>query len=132
MELTLYRYPITPDDVGVFGYLLTEDGAAICETLEHDFGGKPIVPPGKYTCVKGEHCLKNGRPFTTFEVTGVPGHWGILFHCGNKNADSQGCILVGDTFDSNGEGMILGSRNAFKRFMEYVGNTKEFTLHVLE
>ena len=130
MELTLYRYPIL-DDNGIFGYLLTEGGEALCETLEHSFDGKPALPPGTYVCQRGPHCLKNGHPFTTFEVTGVPGHTGILFHCGNRNEDSKGCILVGDTWEQVG-GMITGSRVAFNRFLVYTKDLDSFTLHVLE
>lgn len=130
MNLTLYRYPHHDED-GIFGYLITEDGTSLCETLEHSFDGKPAIPPGTYVCQRGTHCLHNGHPFTTFEVTGVPGHTGILLHCGNKNGDSKGCILVGDTWD-HADGMILGSRIAFDRFLAFTKNLETFTLRVLE
>lgn len=129
MDLTLSRY-LREAEHGVFGFMMTMAGTAICETLEHSFDGKAIIPPGTYTCARGMHALKNGVPFETFEVTGVEGHSGLLFHTGNTNADSHGCILVGDAFDTT-QPMITGSRIAFARFMEYQARCAHFTLHVL-
>ena len=130
MNLRLKRYPPDPD--GIFGVLYDEEGVEVCETLEHTFDGKPALPPGVYPCVRGEHRLKNLVPFITFEVTSVEGHSGILFHCGNYNADSRGCVLVGDNIlmQSGTPHMITGSRLAFRRFMELQADLDHFTLTV--
>ena len=65
--------------------------------------------------------------FITFEVQNVPGHTGILFHTGNTNRDSEGCILLGSLIKGN---ILLNSRPAFAKFMELLGNLPQFTLEV--
>lgn len=111
-------------------------------TLEHSYendsmAGHPWVPKlenGVYKCVRGIHRLKDMKPFETFEVTGVPGHSGILFHVGNYNKDSEGCILVGHKIAilPGGEKMISGSRDMFAKFMQAQAGCDEFTLTVTE
>ncbi len=129
MTLTLQRALYRSD--GIFGMLLQE-GESVAETLEHSFNRIPVLPPGDYTCVRGTHALSNLKPFQTFEVTQVVGHSGILFHCGNYNADSHGCILLGDFLVETTEGdSISGSRNAFDRFMHLLDGHDSFTLKVL-
>ena len=69
-------------------------------TLEHAyfFNGAytPKLHNGVYTCVRGPHRLHGMIDFfSTFEITKVSGHSGILFHWGNYNEDSEGCILTG-------------------------------------
>ncbi len=130
MNLTLKRNRI--DLYGAFGELLDEKNILVCVTLEHaypvglkDFA--PKLPSGIYKCVRGMHCLLGKNPFITFEITGVSGHVGILFHCGNTNNDSEGCVLLGS---ERGTGCILDSRVAFEKFMALQENVGEFTLTV--
>jgi hypothetical protein len=86
---------------GIFGDLRDESGHLICVTLEHAFHEphdqyEAIIPIGSYNCVRGKHRLLGmTRDFDTFEITHVPGHSQILFHWGNYNKDSKGCILLG-------------------------------------
>jgi hypothetical protein len=56
------------------------------------------------------------------EVKNVPGFTGVYLHIGNFDADSAGCILVGDNADNNiiGPGSISNSTASFKRFYESV------------
>lgn len=122
---------------GVFGHLLYDDGSQFCVTLEHAFltgtdRYAPKIPPGTYLCVRGWHRLHHlADPFETFEVTGVEGHTGILFHIGNYNTDSDGCILVGkDLNESEGIWMISRSRDTFESFMLLHEGQDQFTLTV--
>ena len=131
MNLTLERYRFTED--GIFGHLFDEKGTIRINTLEHSFGDQPKLADGTYTCQRGMHQLEHmTAPFETFEVCGVPEFegvpvWGILFHVGNFNIDSNGCILLGlAAADSS----IISSKEAFGRFMKAQEGTNEFTLQV--
>lgn len=128
MDLTLTRVRFSPE--GIFGRL---EGHRISfqalATLEHSFDGKPALPAGVYKCIRGQHQLAHHDfPFDTFEVTEIPGHTGILFHVGNFNADSSGCILVGLT---QNERQIYCSKEAFWRFMSAQAGVDSFTLTVV-
>jgi len=118
---------------GIFGELFEDDGTKIADTLEHayqNYAGNwmPKIPRGAYLCKKGEHRLHNmTEDFTTFEITGVVGHIDVLFHWGNFNNDSEGCVLLGT---GRTEHMILDSRETFKKFMDALTDTDEFTLQV--
>jgi hypothetical protein len=125
---------------GIFGELhVSYDDGFFSYTLEHAYplapGSGPTVsgtwaakvPAGEYQCVRGHHKLGGMLDtFETFEVKNVPGHTGILFHWGNTNEDSSGCILLGE--QRNGSKAILKSKMAFDRFMSVLEGTDEFTL----
>jgi hypothetical protein len=72
------------------------------------------IPPGRYVC-RRTYFHRGG--FDTYEVTGVEGHSRLLFHKGNVEADSEGCILVGQRFDQWGRPAVLESALAFSVFM---------------
>lgn len=137
MELKLTRQKSTED--GVFS-ILTKDGTAIAYTLEHAYPTESglycaKIPLGTFTCVRGQHQLHSmTHPFTTFEVTNVSGHSNLLFHVGNYNSDSDGCILLGSSmfYDvDNGREMIIHSRDSFDKFMEMMVGIDSFTLVVV-
>jgi hypothetical protein len=144
MDLVLRRK--TKSGIGIFGELLTLDGKLIAHTLEHAYhlmtttsvdqetktvsatsSWEAKVPDGVFRCVRGMHQLHHGKPFETFMVTGVPNHSGILFHIGNYNRDSEGCILVGLTSIPDGIG---NSGDAFKALMELQRGRADFFLTV--
>ncbi len=130
-------------ETGIYGELCSEDGKFVAKTLEHayinssevqsDTSEKPIlwegkVPIGTYRCVRGQHRLHSSAiAFETFMVTKVPDHEGILFHIGNYNKDSEGCILLGLTYIPDGIGR---SADAFRNFMELQRGCGEFFLEV--
>lgn len=118
---------------GIFGMLEDDKESFLLNTLERAYeSGQntfiPKVPRGTYTCVRGDHKLLTLLPFETFEVTGVIDHSGILFHPGNKETDSEGCILLG--LFRNGD-VILSSRAAFYEFMKALDGINTFTLEVV-
>ena len=132
MLFTLIRKEARED--GIFGELWGEDAKdPLCVTLEHSYDGVPKLPPGEYTCVRGPHRLHSmTQDFETFEITGVPGHTNILFHWGNYNSDSDGCVLLGRSLGRAGAGyqMITSSRKAFATFMAATAGVDSFTLEV--
>lgn len=117
---------------GIFSTLTTEAGTHVAETLEHAYpmltSYEPKIPVGIYKCVRGEHRLHGKPPFGTFEVTGVAGHSGILFHAGNYNTDSDGCVLVGE---KRFENMITNSKRTFAAFMALQDGLQEFILEIV-
>lgn len=133
---TLLRTECRQD--GIFG-LFTFDGEdhPFMVTLEHawlqrDGTFAPIIPEGQYTCIRGIHDLHDGVQFTTFELTGVAGHSGLLFHAGNFNSDSEGCVLCGteELTQANGENMITGSRAKFASWLAKLDGIDSFEVLV--
>lgn len=125
MKLRLIRRECKAD--GIFSDLCSESGVKLYSTLEHSYDCKPKIPNGSYTCVRGMHALKSGSPFVTFEITGVEGHSGLLFHCGNVGAESSGCVLIGTARKGDA---ITESRKAFEQFLELTKNVDSFELIV--
>lgn len=107
---------------GIFGSL-HYDGFLPIHTLEHAYDLKPKVPEGVYRCVKGIHQLKHISNLETFEIQ-VPGHTGILFHPGNTQEDSEGCILLG--YRSGNQ--LVESQSGFKIFMQSLEGLTEFKI----
>lgn len=98
-EVLLRR--LVQNDHGIFG-ILVKDNSILCLTLERRWDNNnpntSSAPEGTYHCVK-----HNGDKFKdVWEVTGVPGRQGILFHAGNDIDDTHGCILVGGQFMQTG------------------------------
>lgn len=123
------------DPFGIISTLRTDFGSQIAITLEHSYDGLPKIPPGVYKCVRGIHALEHynkGQPFETFEVTGIEGHTGLLFHPGNKNADSNGCVLTGRSLITGADGhpFVTNSHTTFDQFMKLNTGVNEFNLTV--
>jgi hypothetical protein len=134
MNLTLTRLQFRED--GIFSRLDQEGGAPFCVTLEHSFGLKPKIPAGSYACVRGTHSLPDAVHFhglfETFEITEVPGHTGLLFHPGNFQSDSEGCVLLGEEIVAGRTGqMITNSDATFERFMALQEGVQTFQLTVV-
>lgn len=102
---------------GIFGVLLGDDGLPWMLTLEPtlDETFKPVIPEGVYIA-QPTYYHKGG--YNTYEVMGVAGHSRLLFHVGNTEDDTIGCILLGTSFGViGGKKALLSSRKAFERFM---------------
>lgn len=117
---------------GILGVLDDDEGHQLAVTLEHSYNGKPKLPAGTYTCQRGPHRLHGMKDsFDTFEVLNVPGHTGILFHWGNYNGDSEGCVLLGRVSCDSPKGcMVTSSRATFARWMMDLEGVQSFTLVV--
>lgn len=124
---------------GIVGTLRDESGNKVCITLEHAFqqpGGtfSPKVVAGTYNCVRGQHRLAGKTSsFETFMLMDVPPFMscqvsGILFHRGNYNGDSEGCILLGESL---GTGCILESNIAFGHFLDLQVGCDNFEINII-
>lgn len=143
MDLKLKRVFYEAD--GIVSNVFDPQSKHVMTTLEHaypsglpEYKWLPKVPPGVYTCKRGTHALHDGKQFETFEVMGVAGHAGILFHHGNWNRDSEGCILTGDALTEapdpedggHAHDLVTNTNAAFSRFMEAQDGCDSFTLTV--
>lgn len=136
-KLTMKETAARPD--GIF-YELSADGVRLCDVLSHAYddgvgGYAAKTRPGTYVMRRGMHQLQKHDgtltpPFETFEVTGVEGHSGILFHTGNKNADSNGCNLPGTMFKVGDEWQVIKSLIAFNYLMSQLRGQDEVPLDI--
>ncbi len=124
--LTLIRVAYHSD--GTFGVL--KDGntpfALTCEREWRDNKSQEsCIPCGSYPCKR----VNSPKFGDTFEVTCVPGRSSILFHSGNVEDDSRGCILVGEQYgELNGKVAVLSSKAGFTEFLSRLKDVNEFYL----
>jgi len=111
---------------GIFG-VLKDDKIPFCLTLENN---DYYIPDGTYIC-KRVNSPKFGN---TFEITGVNNRTHILFHSGNIEEHSLGCVILGEQFETvkiknydlkNG---VLSSKMAFAEFLRRTEGINEFKL----
>lgn len=131
----LRRWAKTPD--GTLGRLDVTTGLHTLEEEDrNNLRNVSRIPAGRYTCVRAWF-VRGG--YETFEVLNVSGRSNILFHKGNTEEDTEGCILLGSrvgllevTDEDSGELeyklAVLDSRNAFKRFMNSLREVNSFEL----
>ncbi len=130
---------------GIFGlFQFAGDTVPFMTTLSHayeqpDGSYQPIVLPGTYECKRGVHALDDGVEFETFEITGVAGHSGLLFHAGNFQRDSRGCTLCGAgivAYHNNTTGMdeemITRSKVTFAAWLKRLAGVDSFMLQVVD
>lgn len=100
----------------------------IAVTIERTFDDlRTVIPNGDFRCVSSRY---HRGGYDTYEIK-VPGHTRVLFHKGNTELDSEGCILVGSSFGLlNGAPAVLASKQAFDNFMQIMSGVEEFTLRV--
>ncbi len=129
-ELVLKR--IAHNGNGTFGVLL-EDGHPFAVTLENQWRDNArdisCIPAGTYICQR----VQSPRFGDTFEVMAVPNRSYILFHSGNTEDDTRGCILLGKSYGSlKGKTAILTSRLTVQSFMKRLEGKDTFTLTIRE
>jgi len=127
-HLTIVRLSSTLE--GTFGVFM-EHRIPFAVTLERPWllnrRNLSCIPSGRYVCRR----VESPRFGPTFEVTDVPGRTHILFHKGNLDSDSEGCILVGERFDHlRGKPGILDSRHGFEELLLRLAGEDRFELIV--
>ena len=127
-EFELLRVASRPE--GVFG-VLKHLGVPFAVTLEHSYEeDKPKIPTGLWEC---KRTWFNRGSYRTYEVTNVPGHDRLLLHRGNLEGDSDGCILVAESFGLlHGVAGVLSSSSGFAEFMSLAAGRDTFWLLVRE
>jgi len=117
---------------GTFG-VLRIDKQVFCVTLEPcDFENQrwvSSIPAQQYMCAR----VNSQRYGDTFEVTNVPARRKILFHAGNRESDTSGCIILAGHYGKLGENRaVLNSGKTFKAFLQLMQNHSGFHLTVFE
>ena len=134
-QLELVRVGIYP--VGAFGVLVWQRKPTGLLTLEptypldqlHPDGPQFVkIPAGRYRCERTVY-FRGG--YDTYEVTGVLGHSRLLFHAGNVERDTEGCILVGQRIGLvDGVLGLLNSRLGFAELIQLLDGREAFDLLV--
>ncbi|MBG7617459.1 MAG: hypothetical protein IZT57_03725 [Chloroflexi bacterium] len=116
---------------GTFGALI-HNHMPFALTLERQWldnaSNVSCIPEGEYLCKR----VNSPRFGDTFEVSDVSGRSHILFHKGNLDDDSHGCILVGESFGRLGsDSGILGSKGGYSEFMHLLKGEDSFSLTII-
>ena len=87
------------------------------------------IPDGEYFCKR----VNSPKFGDTFEVMDVEKRSHILFHKGNLEDDSRGCILIGEEFGSIGiQNGIRSSKAGYNEFMAIMRDEIEFRLIIVD
>lgn len=145
MKITLKR--IARKSTYTIGQLWI-NGQKVCDTLEDTdrglsqdmplvtlrqkkIAGKTAIPTGTYNLNLYVPSPRFGsQPFYKEvcggclpRLTNVPAYEGVLIHCGNTAADTEGCILVGQNLQV---GKVLNSKDTFRKlWRDYLANAKK-------
>ena len=111
----------------------TSEIGLLCVYRSHDFLERAY---GNYWGLTQYICQRTFSPSfgTTFQVMEVTARTSILFHKGNHEGDTAGCILLGQYFDklSSHERAVLNSGLTFENFMMLMENDYQFHLTIRE
>lgn len=117
--------------LGVFQFYSGLLKALECKTLELPWkdNNKQIscIPAGTYKVIK-HNSLTFGK---CFKILDVPGRSEILFHKGNFNTNTKGCILVGKDFidiNKNGTTDISASGATFEKMLTCLPDSFNLTI----
>ncbi|MGM9489730.1 DUF5675 family protein [Ideonella sp. YS5] len=127
MDVLVDRF-ISDNDTTISHVLV--DGQFMCFGLEDEYRAEKVmhetrIPAGRYAVRmrnQGSHDSQYRAQFPDIHrgmlhVRDVPGFEFILIHCGNTQADTSGCLLVGSGAVTDvGNMSISSSRSAYRKF----------------
>ena len=103
-------------------------GVFSCDTLELPWRGNATnlscIPAGTYNCLWE---YQNDLTEYHYQLQAVLGRTGVFIHQGNEEKDTEGCVLVGDSY--NGD-EILNSLVTLIKFEDLM-NKQPFTLTIV-
>ncbi len=112
---------------GALGVLVL-NGRILGFTLQPDEKDRSgfYIPAGEYFC-RRFHGFKWPD---TFEIV-VPGHTALLFHAGNVEDHTEGCILLGASVGKlRGNRAVLNSGRTFKQFQRETKDVDGFWIDI--
>lgn len=87
------------------------------------------IPAGIYECRR----VVSPKFGETFEITNVPARSHILFHKGNLEDDTHGCVIVGEAFNPVlGRPGITESGHGFAEFLSLLRMVDRFALSIVD
>lgn len=124
-------------NTATLGTLYNERGLEIAKTLELPFFNNindlSCIPFGEYKCKKD-----NTGKYKYWKILDVDGRQAVEFHNGNYVTDSEGCILLGQSWAimSNAktnqmELSVTSSKDTFKRILDKELMPDEFILKIV-
>lgn len=126
MELKLKR--VSENDDATFGVLINGNipfAVTLEPAWEDNKKGISCIPSGPYNCKR----VKSPKFGDTFEILDVVERTHILFHKGNSERNTQGCVLIAEEFGRlNGKAAVLASGRGFTEFMSILKEVDEFDL----
>ena len=94
------------------------------EILEKKVKGQTAIPTGHYNIdITYSPKYKRMMPL----LLDVKGFSGIRIHSGNTSKDTEGCLIVGK---NKQVGMVLESRDTYKRLFEMMQGEKNITIDI--
>ena len=111
---------------GNIGVLLI-DGKTFCWTISRDFTDKVYaIPEGLYPYER----YMSPTYGETFQII-VESHTALLFHFGNFEENSSGCLILGEKpGELDGKRAVLNSRKTFEAFMYKMRNIESGWLRI--
>ena len=110
--------------------IVNREGEFLCFGLEDEYReekvyGETRIPAGKYELTLKTHGGFHNKYTKKFKdlhhgmilVNDVPDFTDVLWHIGNTDEDTHGCLLLGDSCESNiiKDGFVGSSTSAYKR-----------------
>ena len=130
MKLEIIRFSSHSDSTLGLLFDVTEGRKFLCFTIEDEarntkVKGETRIPAGEYELKlrkEGGYHQRYAKKYGSMHkgmihVQDVPGFTYILWHTGNTDEHTMGCLLLGDTSQQNitKEGFIGASTDAYKR-----------------
>ncbi len=126
MDIQIKRFDFTPySTIG----LVSIDGVFQCFSLEdamwdEKIEGQTAIPLGIYALTRREEASPMRSRYQDYYsiehrmlwVRDVPDFKWVYFHVGNQPKDTEGCILLGNTYLGGKTDYIGSSRNAYEDF----------------
>tara|TARA_R110002020_G_scaffold13584_7_gene48790 strand:- start:1575 stop:2051 length:477 start_codon:yes stop_codon:yes gene_type:complete len=139
MKLKVLRFSSQKDSTSGLLFLEKDTGIEfLCYTLEDEYRKEKVyaetrIPAGKYNITLrqvGGFDARYKKKFPDIHkgmlwVRNVPNFEYILIHCGNTDSHTAGCLLLGDSQQSNiisKDGFIGSSKQAYKRVYPIIAN----------
>lgn len=94
--------------------------------------GETAIPPGMYEILPRteggmvqRYRAKFGSEHYMLELQDVPNYKYVYFHIGNTPRDTEGCILIANTYDFRNPDVIGVSTDLYRRFWDRVSDALE-------